>query len=92
MKKILIKHNLVVFSLVALSALIYIQARWQFMPASQLILGLFTFGIILPLWDKSFFSGGFTELIAEKLGIETGNVKIGRKSSYSCLCHLLCVN
>lgn len=88
MKKILIKHNLVVFSLVAIGVLI----SWQFMPASQLILGLFTFSIILPLWDENLFSGGFTELIAEKLVFETGNVKIGRRSSCCCLCHLLCIN
>lgn len=78
MKNFLMKHNLVLFSLVATCVLIYTLMNWQSMIFTQRMLGLFVFGITLHLWEEGRFPGGFTEMIAEKLNFKADDIHFGQ--------------
>ncbi|WP_373239761.1 HXXEE domain-containing protein [Kluyvera ascorbata] len=78
MKQFLVKYNLVLFSLVAVSVLLYTLTHWQAMPVTQRMLGLFVFGITLHLWEEGRFPGGFTEMIAEKLNFKADDIHFGQ--------------
>lgn len=78
MKSFLMKYNLVLFSVVATGMLLYTILKWDALLYTQKMLGLFVFGIVLHLWEEGYFPGGFTEMIAEKLGFKGENLHFGQ--------------
>ncbi|MEV7803161.1 HXXEE domain-containing protein [Microbispora sp. NPDC088329] len=77
MKSFIARHNLYLLTALSAAALLYTLVSWSSLPVPQRMVGLFSFALVLHLWEEGRFPGGFTAMITDKLGFAARSPHFG---------------
>jgi hypothetical protein len=73
----LAKNSLYGATAAAVAVVIYTAINWASMPVPQRMVALFFIGVTAHVWEETRFPGGFTEMIASRIGFTAKSKEFG---------------